>query len=65
MSKNWGRGEMRPKLKIKCNGCKYWYTGNAYGNGVGYNPCPCCHKLDETGEKCNPLTFECFVKRRK
>lgn len=56
---------MRPKLKIKCNGCKYWYTGNAYGNGVGYNPCPCCHKLDETGEKCNPLTFECFVKRRE
>ena len=53
---------MKTKLKIKCNTCKYWYTGNAYGNGVGYNPFPCCHKFDETGERCNPLTFECYVK---
>lgn len=50
------------KLDIKCNKCRYFYRGTALG-GSGYNPCPCCHKFEETGESCNPLTFECFEKK--
>lgn len=48
------------KLDIKCNKCKYYYRGAMFGSG--YNPFPYCHKFEETGERCNPLTFECFEK---
>lgn len=49
------------KLDIKCNKCKYYYRGASFG--IGYNPFPCCHRFEDTGEKCNPLTFECFKRK--
>lgn len=51
------------KLDIKCNKCKFYYKGASFGGG--YNPFPCCHKFEETGKRCNPLTFECFERRKK
>ena len=51
------------KLNIKCEKCKFYYKGATFG--IGYNPFPCCHKFEETGQVSNPLTFECFNKRGK
>ena len=50
------------KLDINCNKCKYYYRGASFG--VGYNPSPYCHLFEETRERCNPITFECFKKRK-
>lgn len=52
------------KLDIKCEKCKYYYRGASLGEG-GYNPFPCCHKFEETGERCNPLTFDCFKSNKR
>lgn len=46
---------------IKCKKCKYYYRTMA-GIG-GYNPAPYCHYFEDTGNRPNVLSQECFKKR--
>jgi len=48
---------------MKCKKCRYFYR--VMVTKEGYNPYPCCHILEDTGERPKPLTQECFKPRRK
>lgn len=43
--------------------CRYFYR--VMVTKEGYNPYPCCHIMEDTGERPKPLTQECFKPRRK
>lgn len=48
---------------VKCKKCRYFYR--VMVTKEGYNPYPCCHILEDTGERPKPLTQECFKPRQK
>ena len=48
---------------MKCKKCRYFYR--VMVTKEGYNPYPCCHILEDTGERPKPLTQECFKPQRK
>lgn len=47
--------------KKDCKNCTHFYRGASMG--IGYNPFPCCHKFEDTGEYPNPLALTCFKGR--
>ena len=49
--------------EMKCKKCRYFYR--VMVTKEGYNPYPCCHILEDTGERPKPLTQECFKPRRR
>ena len=53
--------KVKNEVNLKCNKCRHYYRGASFGGG--YNPIPCCHRLEDTGVRANPLTCECFEKR--
>lgn len=48
---------------MKCKKCRYFYR--VMVTKERHNPYPCCHILEDTGERPKPLTQECFKPRRK
>lgn len=48
---------------MKCFRCRYYYRTMV--NRSGYNPSPFCHYFEDTGERPNVLTQECFQSRKK
>lgn len=46
---------------MKCSKCLHYYRITA--TAAGYNPYPCCRLYEDTGERPNVLTRECFRKR--
>lgn len=48
---------------MKCKKCRYFYR--VMVTKEGYNPFPCCHILEDAGERPKPLTQECFKPGRK
>lgn len=49
--------------KKTCKGCRHFYTVTVGADGVGYNPAPCCHLLEDAGNHPDILLKTCFSKR--
>ena len=49
-------------MKTNCGMCLHYYR--IIATQRGYNPYPCCHLIEDTGESPHPLTRECFTKRK-
>lgn len=58
--KNW----TKVKLIEPCKKCIHYYIGN-HTIKKGYNPLPYCHRYEDIGKSCNPITFECFEKMKQ
>ena len=50
-------------MKKDCKNCQHFYRVMAEESG--YNPFPCCHLPEDTGESPKPLTKECFKQRKE
>lgn len=47
---------------MKCKKCLHFYRMMTVEGG-GYNPAPCCHLLEDTGERPDVLFQSCFKSR--
>lgn len=55
---------MNPKndFLIKCKKCSHYYRIMSTENG--YNPFPCCHLYEDTGERIDFIKQTCYQKRQ-
>lgn len=49
-------------MTLKCKSCIHYYRTMV--TREGYNPSPYCHLYEDTGQRPNVLTQECFEKLR-
>lgn len=49
--------------ELKCKKCAHFYR--VMVTGSGYNPYPSCQCFEDTGNRPNILTQECFEPRKK